>query len=141
MHEATPSELSFFDGMHEATPSKLSFPTSKQSAQLSSQIMSFYDSGPADPTYFKVTVFKTVGGKDVYVNSGPAYPSDTVKKILDAFKVSGNICIVSSGKQFVKSLHNRVNENKSFKGGSENDFYTTLGQLRLKYESVELYVL
>jgi len=100
-----------------------------KSTQLSSQIMSFYDSGPAEPTYFRVTVYKTMNGKDVYVNSGPAYPQDTVKKILDAFKVSGKICVVSSGKQFVKSLN------------GEKDLYTTLGQLHLKYESVELYVL
>jgi len=90
---------------------------------------SFYDSGPSEPTYFRVTVYKTINGKDTYVNSRPAYPSDTVKKILDAFKVSGKICVVSSGKQFVKSLN------------GEKDLYTTLGQLHLKYESVELYVL
>ena len=89
---------------------------------------SFYDSGPVEPTYFKVSVYKTINGKDTYVNSGPAYPQDTIKKILDAFKVSGNICIVSSGKQFVKSLNGK-------------DLYTTLGQLHLKYESVELFVL
>ena len=101
----------------------------KQSAQLSSQIISFYDSGPADPTYFRVTIYKTTNGKDTYVNSGSAYPSDTIKKILDSSKVSGKICIVSSGKQFVKSLN------------GEKDLYTTLGQLHLKYESVELFVL
>ena len=91
-------------------------------------VQEYYDSGPAEPTYFKVTVYKTINGKDVFVKSGPAYPQDTVKKILDAFKVSGNICIVSSGKQFVKSLNGK-------------DLYTTLGMLHLKYESVELYVL
>ena len=65
----------------------------------------YYDSGPAEPTSFNVSVYRTKDGKDSFVGTRPAYPSTSVKTILDGLKQSGETVIVSSGEQFVKSLH------------------------------------
>ena len=88
----------------------------------------YYDSGPAEPTSFNVSVYRTKDGKDSFVGSKPAYPSTSVKSILDGLKQSGETVIVSSGEQFVKSLNGK-------------ETYSTLGNLHLKYESVKFFVL
>ena len=88
----------------------------------------YYDSGPAEPTSFNVSVYRTKDGKDSFVGTRPAYPSTSVKTILDGLKQSGETVIVSSGEQFVKSLNGK-------------ETYSTLGNLRLKSESVKFFVL
>jgi hypothetical protein len=88
----------------------------------------YYDSGPAEPTSFNVSVYRTKDGKDSFVGSKPAYPSTSVKSILTDLKQSGETVIVSSGEQFVKSLNGK-------------ETYSTLGNLRLKSESVKFFVL
>ena len=89
---------------------------------------SYYDSGPDEPTSFNVSVYRTKDGKDSFVGTRPAYPSTSVKTILDSLKQSGDPVIVSSGEQFVKSLNGK-------------ETYVTLGNLHLKYDSVKFFVL
>jgi len=88
----------------------------------------YYDSGDQQYHSYKVTVYITKGNNDSYVGGGSMGRSETVKSILDSLKVKCRTCIVSSGKQYVKSLEGK-------------DLYTSLAQLNLKFDNIELFLI
>ena len=88
----------------------------------------YYDSGDQQYHTFKVTVYATKQNRDLYVGGGSVNRSETVKSVLDSFKQKCNTCIVSSGKQYVKSLEGK-------------DLYTTFAHLNLKYDNAEIYII
>jgi hypothetical protein len=88
----------------------------------------YYDSGDQQYHTFKVTVYATKQNRDLYVGGGSVSRAETVKSVLDSFKQKCNTCIVSSGKQYVKSLEGK-------------DLYTTFAHLNLKYDNAEIYII
>ena len=100
-------------------------PTTREKTTLE---FPYYDSGDQQYHTFKVTVYATKQNRDTYVGGGSVGRTETVKSVLDSFKQKCNTCIVSSGKQYVKSLEGK-------------DLYTTFAHLNLKYDNAEIYII
>jgi len=80
------------------------------------------------PATYNVFIYKSMNGKDMYIGSTTAHSSHTIKQILDNFKVSGKVCIVSYETQIVTSLNHQ-------------DFDITLDLLHLQFPKIKLYIL
>lgn len=80
------------------------------------------------PATYNVFIYKSMNGKDMYIGSTTAHLSHTIKQILDNFKVSGKVCIVSYETQIVTSLNHQ-------------DFDITLDLLHLQFPKIKLYIL
>jgi len=80
------------------------------------------------PDTYNVFIYKSMNGKDMYIGSTTANSSHTIKQILDNFKVSGKVCIVSYETQIVTSLNHQ-------------DFDITLDLLHLQFPKIKLYIL
>jgi len=87
----------------------------------------YYDAGDQQYHSFKVTVYITKPKGDIYVGGGSVSRGETVKAVLDSFKQKCNTCIISSGKQYVKSLEGK-------------DLYTSFAHLNLKYDTAEIFI-
>jgi hypothetical protein len=88
----------------------------------------YYDASDQQFHNFRVTVYVTKNNKDTFIGGGNASRNDRVKDVLTLFKQKCNTCIVTSGKQYVKSLEG-------------TDLYTQFSNLVLKYDHVDLYVI
>jgi len=80
------------------------------------------------PATYNIFIYKSMNGKDMYIGSTTANSSHTIKQILDNFKVSGKVCIVSYETQIVTSLNHQ-------------DFDITLDLLHLEFPKIKLYIL
>jgi len=80
------------------------------------------------PAIYNIFIYKSMNGKDMYIGSTTANSSHTIKQILDNFKVSGKVCIVSYETQIVTSLNHQ-------------DFDITLDLLHLEFPKIKLYIL
>ena len=80
------------------------------------------------PATYNIFIYKSMNGKDMYIGSTTANSSHTIKQILDNFKVSGKVCIVSYETQTVTSLNHQ-------------DFDITLDLLHLEFPKIKLYIL
>ena len=80
------------------------------------------------PEIYNVFIYKSINGRDMYIGSTTANSSHTIKQILNNFKVSGNVCIVSYETQIVTSLNHQ-------------DFDITLDLLHLQFPKIKLYIL
>ena len=80
------------------------------------------------PDTYNVFIYKSMNGRDMYIGSTTAHSSHTIKQILDNFKVSGKVCIVSYETQIVTSLNHQ-------------DFDITLDLLHLQFPKIKLYIL
>ena len=88
----------------------------------------YYDASDQQYHNFRVTVYVTKNNKDIFIGGGNASRNDRVKDVLTLFKQKCNTCIVSSGRQYVKSLEGA-------------DLYTQFSNLVLKYDNVDLYII
>jgi len=80
------------------------------------------------PATYNIFIYKSMNGRDMYIGSTTAHSSHTIKQILDNFKVSGKVCIVSYETQIVTSLNHQ-------------DFDITLDLLHLQFPKIKLYIL
>ena len=80
------------------------------------------------PATYNIFIYKSMNGRDMYIGSTTAHSSHTIKQILDNFKVSGKVCIVSYETQIVTSLNHQ-------------DFDITLDLLHLEFPKIKLYIL
>ena len=80
------------------------------------------------PDTYNIFIYKSMNGRDMYIGSTTAHLSHTIKQILNNFKVSGKVCIVSYETQIVTSLNHQ-------------DFDITLDLLHLQFPKIKLYIL
>ena len=80
------------------------------------------------PDTYNIFIYKSMNGTDMYIGSTTAHLSHTIKQILNNFKVSGKVCIVSYETQIVTSLNHQ-------------DFDITLDLLHLQFPKIKLYIL
>ena len=80
------------------------------------------------PDTYNIFIYKSMNGRDMYIGSTTAHLSHTIKQILNNFKVSGKVCIVSYETQIVTSLNHQ-------------DFDITLYLLHLQFPKIKLYIL
>jgi len=104
-------------------------PTTNPTPEPQFSILSqYYDPGDQQYHSYNVSVYVTKGNRDSFVGGGNISKTETVKSIIDSYNIKCKTCIVSSGKQYVKSLDG-IN------------LYTTLHELKLKYDKVELFII
>ena len=89
-----------------------------------------YDGGDPDISVFTVHVYKNTGHGDVLLGSRTVRTTDTIKSVIDSVKGANpnQRCIVTCYKNFLNSL-------------GPKDYYVPFGNLRLKYDQVELWLI
>jgi hypothetical protein len=87
----------------------------------------YYDSYEQQYRTFNVSVYITRNNKDTFIGGSSVSKNETIKSILSSFKQNCKTCVVTSGKQYVKSLEGK-------------DLHTELANLVLRYENIDLFI-